>query len=491
LEKSESGSVKGVAMKAIFYVVVLLGLANCHFAVAQGQTEQQSDWKLSGQIVNSEGSPIKDAAVNARFSCSRNDGGIVDRIELGEWKAETDSNGKFHFDVANAVPDNGELNLQVWAQSELHYNRYFFVGDKDLRSNDGTLDPMELRRGVLVSGQVAAPPGKDQPLNPTVEMMLRRSAVRQDEASSFFKEIACDQKGNFKLIVPEGTGELTIAAQNYRSTNLEREIKIAGEVETGKIPQLDLGKLTLDEGVTVFGTATLENGDPASGVVVGIIEWKDGDYGAVGSAKTDQHGKFQLPPRSGKCSILVLKACRSQRIIDGSREVLKTDGELPVFDSVELELDGKGRKFELSLKEAESVSLAGKVQDPFGNPAAGSTIEFGWETEHGNLEVDFLTTDKQGRYIARMAKGRKPVFRLHPRTVNGKYFSEAVLTKAIAQKHPDLITKSSAPFVKDPKFKSANSSTENLNWTLMDDSRTYSSSVRKAGDALRWWLIGE
>jgi hypothetical protein len=66
-----------------------------------------------------------------------------------------------------------------------------------------------------------------------------------------------------------------------------------------------------------------------------------------------------------------------------------------------------------------------------------------------------------------------------------------VLTKAIAQKHPDLITKSSAPFVKDPKFKSANSSTENLNWTLMDDSRTYSSSVRKAGDALRWWLIGE
>ena len=197
-----------------------------------------------------------------------------------------------------------------------------------------------------------------------------------------------------------------------------------------------------------------------------------------------------MPPHGGKCSIFSIKECRRVQIVDGESKVLKTDGELPMFGSVEIDLEGKPSEFEVNLQEVDSVVLGGVVRDGYGNPVPGVVAEFGWKTEFGVLRPEFFKTDRDGKYEVKIASGDTPSFVWHNRDVNGT-LCDAVVPKKVVKSFPELFVNGNNGILKKPKFRAVSTDIAKLDWSMLDTSRSMSRTLNGAKEMVRGWFIDE
>ena len=399
-------------MMATGYVFVVLTALTSSCCCVQEEATIPQIRQINGQVVDADGSPVADATIRGSLSSSAPEDDT--KRLVGNWKTKSDSEGRFSFSVSEDVPVGHRRHFHVHAGSSAHYSDWFYTSNDKLKTEEVTLEPMELTRGVRVRGQLVPPNGLEKPEYPTLNIFVEKSLSPKKRKTSFYRELNCDKDGKFELLVPEDSQfSLTINADNYQPKIVKRKVVVKDVGSSDEVPEVDWGDFKLEPGVSIYGTATLKNGKPAAGVVVAVYQFpkeeSERSYEFISAVKTDRDGKYRLPNHGGRCSVLVLKTWRG-RIVDDRREMLKTDGKLPIIDSVDIDLNGKSKEFECNLKEADSVVISGTVKDPFGEPVEQLTVVYGWESDYGDLEMDYVNTDRDGKYEVRIAKGRKPDF---------------------------------------------------------------------------------
>ena len=480
-------------MKLAFYFLVVGLFAFPGFSPAQEESPDTTPKTIAGLVHNQNDEIVAKAEVQVSLSSSA--ANSTEAVEHGNWKTTTDAEGKFQIDVKQDIPKGNSLRLSVWVGAEEHYTKHFFVNNDQLRKESVSLDPFKLSRGVLLTGRVIAPAGQPKAKTTSIELFRKRNLASKVPSGTFYEKIKCDADGKFEIIAPnKAVFVLTARAANYRSATSVRTVEAPESSDDDELPKAELGDFQLRQGTAINGTATLKNGKPAAGVVMvayqHIPEGVKHGPRLLSVVKTDRDGKFQMPPHGGKCSLFSLKECRSVEIGDGKDKILKTDGELPLFGSVEIDLEGKPAEFEVNLKEVDSVSLSGVVRDGYGNPVPGVVAEFGWETEFGKLIPGFLKTDRDGKYEVTLASGDTPVFVWHNHDVDGTLCNAVIPTK-VAKSLPELFVNGNKGILKEPKFHAINSDVAKLDWSMLDTSRSTSRTFNGVKSVVRGWFIDE
>jgi hypothetical protein len=142
-----------------------------------------------------------------------------------------------------------------------------------------------------------------------------------------------DAKGSFVISgVTEGIWEVTFKKEGYPET------KISVTVEPGKTT-VDIGRIEIEPGGSVFGTVTLEEVGSKRGVSISLRA-EDGTI--IGSATTNEEGRFEIRDiRAGRYNLIAS--------IEGYE-----DASIPV--SIE---GGETTEVELTMKKVGEVGLVG------------------------------------------------------------------------------------------------------------------------------------
>lgn len=445
--------------------------------------------RISGKVVNVTGQPIAGATVQMRLS-SHSRSGPRQYEKLAEAELVTGDDGSFSVDIEKTAPQNHSLSFHAFVESKKCFQRSFSRRDSFFVHDEIELEPFELARGIRVKGRIVAPvSAAEKPADAYVSLYARFNS--QEQSESIYQSIACDREGYFEYVVPENCElKIDVMATNYASVSKTFPVEPTGVIGQKEIEIKDLGEIQLKQGVSVFGTARHRDGRPAVGVVFGMVEGDPTDPSDVSSAKTDSQGRFRLPPHTGKCTLLSLKECRARKITGTFQGGLKSDPGFPLFDSLELILDGKNApELEVELVEAETVTLSGVIRDEQDKPVPGVAVWCGWYGDSGLIEVATPFSDAQGRYSCRVPKGRVPSVVVHDQHTNEDWF-QPYLAQSTLNAHADLFEHRVSRPASDVKFKPAVASVNDLDWKMIRyRSRPY--LLRKADSFVRWWFFGE
>ena len=253
--------------------------------------------------------------------------------------------------------------------------------------------------------------------------------------------------------------------------------------------------MQLKHGVSVVGTAKLKDGSPAKGIVIGIVEGVEieghDDAEHVSAAKTDSQGKFRLPPHLGRCTLFALEACRSRAVENGDTKMLESDGEVPFFDPVDIDLDGKRGELEVEMVEVGPITIAGTIRDSKGNPLAGQPVIYSWVSRFGVLNQKQTNTDADGQYSFLFGKGRKLEMRLYDREIINSGH-EFFVTKQAVFTWGDLFKERSSRLIRDLEFNAIDVNVTGLDWEVRQTGpRGGPSLFDRAQEAAEWFLFGD
>ena len=324
--------------------------------------------RVAGKVEGSLGEPIAGATVKVSLiSYPKTKDGTNEKLKT--FDVESGEDGRFEVQCDQVVPPDCQLRVHVRAVTAAH------IGDEKWRTWDGEvvensfdIGALKLKRGLRVTGRVVAPTqNSQQPINPIVQVSKIESTTDKGDNSYFYINVACDKDGTFELMVPENCRlALSLVAENYAPAFEQRTVNRKSVSANEEIETLDLGDFKLRAGVSIVGTVKNRDGTPVAGAVVAIIQSGPDNLGAnselVSSTKTDREGKYRLPQHWGKSTVTVVKNARTRRIVNGHYQGLKADGEVPLFDLVDVNLEGKTGEHELNLVEAESVAISGKIR---------------------------------------------------------------------------------------------------------------------------------
>lgn len=459
-------------MRSVSVYVLLVVLFGCHqVAKAQKQVQVEEPVQkhaptlIKGKVVDQDGAAVEGAVVGIKLTAF--DGASRDWTDLLDQKLTSDENGEFRIPVEKSVAEKVDLYLNWSIGSEVHFRRNFHSNGDKLWREIVELGPLTITKGVRVTGQLISPDSDVELRDPVVNFVATTPGI-----STFYRSGNCDDEGRFSCVVPDGCKlKIATAAGNFAFSESEHKIEAPAGGGADEIPHVDLGELPLKRGVSVVGSATLRNGRPASGIVVAIVEGNEKGLLHISSAKTDSKGKFELPPHLGKCRIYVLKSCRTRSVKNGETETLKSDGDVPFFDPVDLDLDGKGPELTVDLEETESLTVSGFIYDAKGKPLAGQSVGYGWGSQDGDygmegaLEMDYVKTNAKGKYEFQFGKGRMLYLQMsNPDLSNAGY--EFFVTKKTAFVCSDLFSNASPKKLDDIEFNKIVQDVADLNWEV-------------------------
>jgi hypothetical protein len=451
---------------------------------------------IRGQVVDMAENPIAGAKV--KYFLRSWDKEDDKQIEHAKGTLKCGADGSFEFKVKDDVPKDRDLFLSVDASSKVHFDRSFeFDGDK-VWQEEVEIGPMKLDRGVRVVGELQGPLETSGKVEKATVFLAASDSQRSNQVYRFLN---CDEEGKFNCLVPNNsTLDMTLGAMNFAQVKLEKEIKVESSVENdGDIPQLDLGVLRLNKGVSVSGVATRLDGSPAVGVAVVIAEWEGNqsdfevseddpnEYKGVGhlsAVKTDAKGKFELPPHEGKCTLFVIQACRSREFIDGEQQVIRSDVEDPFFKPLNLDLDKMAPGELVKLQELETMELSGTVYNATGKAVPNVRVQYAWYSIFGPVSFKQVSTGRDGSYKIKIGKGLRPQIQL---SHDGQ--ERALVTAETVEDYPDLFYR--AGDQEQPLFKPVEKNVTHINWELLPPESVNDSMLKKVGKAVQWWFSGD
>ena len=185
----------------------------------------------------------------------------------------------------------------------------------------------------------------------------------------------------------------------------------------------------------------------------------------------------------------MLEACRTRSVKNGGTETLKSDGVVPFFDPVDIDLDGKGSDFTVDLKEAESLTISGTISDAKGKPLAGQSVGYGWGSADGDfgmegaIEMSYAKTNAKGEYSFQFGKGRRLFVQIsNPDLWNDGF--EFFVTKKTAFVCSDLFQTGSSRRLDEIEFNPIVKNATELNWEVQQTRSR--STLKRAGQVVDW-----
>ena len=394
--------------------------------------------RITGRVIDERGRPIVGARVAARLT-SQAKHSQHSKV-LFEKETTTQKDGRFEFEVTQQADPDHKITFVAEVSSAHCFQRTFFQSGLEKSGQLAELESYQLNRGIRIKGRVVAPSSRaDSPSDPIVSIVANY-AQEKNSPETLYRYLKCDRQGDFDCVVP-ATCKLTIQvmAANFASNSLKLELAASARSGDGDIEERDLGKIKLKQGTSVYGTAKLRNGHPAAGVVLGMVEGDLDNPSDVSAVKTDDQGRFRFATHSGKCAILSLKACRTRKIKNGYQQALRSEKGFPLFGPRFLDLNSQGDELEVNLTESESVTLSGVIRNFEGQPIPGVTLRCGWFTDRGLVEVEWITTDEQGRYASRVPKGKTPSLVIQNQWLRGESHEPYdVLDKEFTQRQSSM-----------------------------------------------------
>ncbi|MGI9516257.1 MAG: M56 family metallopeptidase, partial [Pirellulaceae bacterium] len=262
--------------------------------------------QMTGQILDHNGDPVPDAMVSLQIRRYMNDGNSTDvesTIKIPE--LSTNLQGEFRIDTAGiemeatAISISGHIHAHGHPEKDLYY--HVGVDNQDQTA----IPPVQLMAGRRITGRLVPPVGHEgaQLVKPTVQ--AGATAIEPRENWYGVQYTHCADDGSFEIWVPADLEVVEVIARcgNY-----------AG-VRVPVLPGVDhLGDIEMAHGAVVSGQVLDLQGNPVSETLVLLtpLEYQDSSELFVQafvlpirvSVMTDMDGHFELPPASGKCSVL-------------------------------------------------------------------------------------------------------------------------------------------------------------------------------------------
>ena len=347
---------------------------------------------LTGKVLDQHKKPIANAKVELQLvaSVGRSHGfhesetttlKVVQTDEHGEYKLETRG-------LKVSDPKRTLIRGYITKLKFLDANVYF-----SLRKGNPELRDTILYEGRKISGRIVAPGGETNAVaNPTVQVIaddFSKGNYGMFQWSS--RMIKCEPNGEFEVWVPKlGRVEIEATSLNY-----------AG-VRTYVAPtDSELGEIKLVTGTSYYGVVRKRDGTPVAGAIVCLAGARRTDLSKPQThvfsptrfaVKTDQKGKYQLPPYSGDFRIHV----SHQGKAIGSDELL-TSKIKPVI-LPKLIKATTDEKVELDLIEATTSKISGTILWKDGTPAANVQVRAYVMTGGSSIDVGEVFTDSAGAY---------------------------------------------------------------------------------------------
>ncbi len=413
---------KNVCANAVLLLMALCLSVGTTFSQEENQTTDFTE--ITGKVVDSSNKPIKKFKARVIVYDYSEGGWQKTPKTLASWNGEFED-GKFEFKVEEsiAVNDMTYVSQTITAEGYLVTNRN--NGFIQLKGFNGKFRATKLSRGVKIKGKVVLPDGHadEEVAQPTVYLSKAMSQLAPDWNNMFQTRCTVKEDGTFETTVPENCKLIvTCSADNAATSTHEFKIPKSG----AKDQEEDFGELKLKPGVAVSGVVLDQDGNPVEGQIVQFMQDVKNrsmiSSFVYGCARTDEEGKFTLPPREGKGEVSLVESGR----IGG--EQVKVKGELLKAKPMNLTIKEGQPAAELEIREANSYKVSGVIQYEGPKP----TVYFSWGRSSqpqveidadGNFEVEIVEGvtpwlmiqkwDGENQMMARMSSASRREFAKH------------------------------------------------------------------------------
>lgn len=343
-------------------------------------TQDEGDWvelpnELVGTVLDHEGNPVANCEIDVSINTAKTQpkGGKGDFKDYKIMVATSDLNGVFRLNTSGIKAENGRCLIYGFARAQ-GFPHFQFSHGINNKTGKFVLPEVQLRKGRKITGQLVVPQDTNdmEPLkNPIIQ--LTGDGVGKFVHYWQSSVIQCDSEGRFTATIPEvGRVEMRATADNY-----------AGKLVLVDARESDLGKIELQKGTSVFGQVIDRTGKPASGVIVSIKNDSSTDISELSnnaiffelrsSVKTDEQGRFRLPPFHGPCSVQLTKSGR----LRGQDHFLRADRDAPVVSPKQVDLTDMPAELEVNFVAEQTVKVSGIVRWASGEPVPKVEVRLG------------------------------------------------------------------------------------------------------------------
>jgi beta-lactamase regulating signal transducer with metallopeptidase domain len=341
--------------------------------------------RLSGVVRDMDGSGIAGAKVQLTITEFFREGTDDGERALKTVQTTDDQNGEYTVTTEDWPVPSAERSFSVRctasAPGHAPWQTWFFnrAGYRKVRDS---LPELKLPRGKEITGRCVDGSG-----DPVVGATIRGQTAFDQPGCWQRPHDPTDQDGRFRVMVPKGyDAALWIVSDTEGHEQVE-------------IPAAHDGPLhvVMRGGTSLIGQVESLSGEPVAETLV-VLEQSQVDrrykYATVlrFAAKTDEQGRFRMPPTRGTFRCFLAQASRSdERAADDS---VFAGRAAPPLATVMVSLDGKGSHKEIILRESKTVRLGGTVRLEDGRPVEGCPIR----VYCNHAKIDQLVSDKDGQY---------------------------------------------------------------------------------------------
>lgn len=261
--------------------------------------------------------------------------------------------------------------------------RTWFFNRAGYRKVPDSFPELKLPRGKEITGRCV-----DRSGEPVVGATIRGRTTFDQPGCWQRPHDPTDQDGCFRVVVPEGhDAALSIVSgtEGYEQV----EIPAAHDAPL---------HVVMRGGTSLVGQVESLSGEPVARTLV-VLEQSQGNrkykYVTVSRfvAKTDEQGRFRMPPARGEFRCFLAQASRSDERAADNYSVF-AERAAPPLAPVTVFLDGKSSHKEITLRESKTVRLGGTVRLEDGRPVEGCPIHVSCDY----AKISQLVSDREGRY---------------------------------------------------------------------------------------------
>jgi len=319
-----------------------------------------------------------------------------------------------------------EFNKMTYVSLRIESVGFLDLGNNGytaLATMKGTFATTKLYRGIKVKGKVVMPDSQSDEaiVEPKVILSKQMSMLRPDYNNRFHAAVQIEEDGSFEKTVPESC-KLVVTASSANAAAFHKVFKIP-KADTSD-SEHELGEIKLTEGVKISGTVVNRDGKPVEGQVVQILHQVKGSpymqNQVYGHDISDAEGKFELPPRAGRCTIsLVAQANINNKLV-------KPKGKLLLTKPISLRLKVGQPTEEIEIRESKTWKIHGIVNFQGDKPNLN-------HYDTGTQSQAMVEVDDDGRFEYEVVDGISPYIIIYQSTGSG--MNMARLTNKSVKEH--------------------------------------------------------
>ena len=350
---------------------------------------------LTGQVVDKEDRPVAKADVTLLIRRFNPYVDPADATAPKPWTATTDGQGRYTIATGDTMlGPHDEVRIKIRADGFADSSQ----ADYERRILQGTLPVQKLHAGRKVQGRLVDAGG-----NPVGPAIIRFHADTPDYSLIWDSgPLSVDKTGAFSATISKaGKAALVIYPRGFAPRIVD-------------VPEDDanLGAIRVESGTSLTGRVVDRKGQGVAGTVVAVRSEEQFRLNVMHlpvatAVKTDEGGRFTLPPMRGLCAVRVTDSAP-----DYTRQLMETGAKPPPILPERIDFDGIDKTQEIEFSEAVSVTVRGTVRwaDGAGVPDVQiqtSLLPASWIM---GIELESTRTDAEGRYTLRLPASAERVY---------------------------------------------------------------------------------